>query len=199
MDLLNCLKYSALISLAVIIIIPLIGVVVNFIVTMLLSRLIHGKLYLFVANTLTFPGVVYHELSHALFALITGAKIEKVSLYHKQGNALGSVDISTRGPWINRSMQLSFTACAPVIMGMLAEGILFYVFSKVALPVWAAVILGFLAFCILLHMDMSGADLKGYLKGIVFVFFLFWVIAFLTLYGGKINIQDMLKAGTTSV
>ena len=57
----------------------------------------------------------------------------------------------------------------------------------------------FLAFCILLHMDMSGADIKGYLKGIVFVFFLFFVIAFLTLYGGNIDIQDMIQSGFKSV
>ncbi len=199
MNILALLKYSALISLGVIIIIPLIGMVINFIVTIILSHIIRGKLYLFVANTLTFPGVMYHELSHALFAFITGAKIEKISLYHKQGNQLGSVEIKTRGPWINRSMQLSFSACAPVIMGLLAEGVIFFVFAKVSLPVWAMILLGFLAFCILLHMDMSGADIKGYLKGIVFVFFLFFVIAFLTLYGGNIDIQDMIQSGFKSV
>ena len=80
MNILVLLKYSALISLGVIIIIPLIGMIINFIVTIILSRIIRGKLYLFVANTLTFPGVMYHELSHALFAFITGAKIEKISM-----------------------------------------------------------------------------------------------------------------------
>ncbi len=180
------IKYSALISLAVIIAIPLTGFVIHLLFTRLLNRLLNaidrsGKLFLFVANTLTFPGVCYHELSHALFAFITGAKIKKIVLYQKKSKHLGYVEMVPRGPLPLRWLQLSFSACAPVISGLLGEGAILYVFRKVPLPVWAYFVLGFLFFCLLLHMEMSGADIKGYLKGILFFFVFFFLIAMVVL------------------
>ena len=176
------LKYSALISLGIIVAIPLTGFLINLFVTRLLSALLglidhSGKLFLFIANTLTFPGVCYHELSHALFAFITGAKIKKIVLYHKQKDTLGSVEMIPRGPLPLKWLQLSFSACAPVITGLIGETIILYSFKIGTLPVWAYILLGFLFFCILLHMDMSGADIKGYLKGIPFFFLLFFLAA----------------------
>ena len=123
------LKYSALISLGIIVAIPLTGFLINLFVTRLLSALLglidhSGKLFLFIANTLTFPGVCYHELSHALFAFITGAKIKKIVLYHKQKDTLGSVEMIPRGPLPLKWLQLSFSACAPVITGLIGEKVL---------------------------------------------------------------------------
>ncbi len=178
----DLLKYSALISLGIILAIPLTGLFVHFLVTRILSGLLQvidrsGRLFLFVANTLTFPGVCYHELSHALFAMITGAKVKKIVLYHREGNHLGYVELIPRGPFWLRWLQMSFSACAPVITGLIGECVIFYVLTQLTLPVWGSILLGFLSFCILLHLDMSGADIKGYMKGIPFFFLLFFLIA----------------------
>ena len=72
---------------------------------------------------------------------------------------------------------MSFSACAPVITGLIGECVIFYVLTQLTLPVWGSILLGFLSFCILLHLDMSGADIKGYMKGIPFFFLLFFLIA----------------------
>lgn len=188
------LKYSALISLGIIVAIPLTGFLIHLLVTRCLNTLLNGidrsgKLFLFVANTLTFPGVCYHELSHALFAFLTGAKIKKIVLYRKEKNHLGYVELIPRGPLPLRWLQLSFSACAPVITGLLGECALLYVLYYLTLPVWADLLLGFLSFCILLHMDMSGADFKGYLKGVFFFFILFFLIALLLLQKGMIPLS----------
>ena len=181
-ELSEMMKYSALISLAIIVAIPLTGFLIHLFVTGLIRNLLSlidpsGKLFLFVANTLTFPGVCYHELSHALFALITGAKVKKIVLYHKEGNHLGYVEMVPRGPLPLKWMQMSFSACAPVITGLIGECTILWAFIMLELPIWAAVLLGFFFFCLLIHMEMSGADIKGYLKGIPFFFLLFFLLA----------------------
>ena len=195
------IKQSALYSLLLIIAIPLIGFVIHLLVSGLLARLFgiidrSGRLFLLIANTLTFPGVMYHELSHALFALITGAKVNKIVLYNKEGDHLGYVNFSPRGNIILRSLQLSFSACAPVIMGLIGECVIIHVFRTVTpLPVWGYILLGFLLFCIILHMDMSGADIKGYVRGIPFFFLLFMILFYLTLRSGATPVISLPFAG----
>ncbi|MCR5128631.1 MAG: hypothetical protein K6B69_11090 [Lachnospiraceae bacterium] len=189
------MKYSALISLAVIVAIPMTGFLIHLFVTRLLANLLSlinpsGKLFLFVANTLTFPGVCYHELSHALFAFITGAKVKKIVLYHKEGNHLGYVEMIPRGPLPLKWMQMSFSACAPVITGLIGECVILWVFATLTLPTWGYILCGFFFFCLLLHMEMSGADIKGYLKGIPFLFLLFFLVAMAAFQYGTASIVE---------
>ena len=189
------MKYSALISLGIIVASPLTGFLIHLFVTKLLGSILSvidrsGKLFLFVANTLTFPGVCYHELSHALFAAITGAKVKKVVLYQKKGNQLGYVEMVPRGPLPLKWLQISFSACAPVITGLIGECAILWAFVSVTLPMWAYFLLGFLFFCLLIHMEMSAADIKGYLKGIPFFFLLFFLIALSALQYGSASIVE---------
>ncbi len=150
---------------------PLIGFIVNFISSMVLRKLLGfisrtGKLYLFVVNRLTFPGVMYHELSHALFAFITGAKVNEIKLYQKKDGHLGYVKYTPQGILPIRSVQMAFTSCAPVLMGIILEMIImgiFYSFHFV--PKMTKVVLAYLFISVLLHMDMSKEDVKSYIKG----------------------------------
>ncbi len=181
------LKQSLIITAGCAVILPLIGIIVHGIISFVLQKLFglfskSGALYLLFANTLTFPGVVYHELSHALFAAVTGAKVNEIKLYQKRAGHLGYVNYTPRGPWALRSLQMTLASCAPVVMGVLAEAVIVYAFMAFSLPVWGKGILIYLAISVLVHMDMSPADLKSYGKGIFFVILLIFAASFLYLY-----------------
>ena len=179
---------SIIIAVGGVMIMPLIGLIVHGIVSGILERLFglisrSGALYLFFANTLTFPGVMYHELSHAFFAFITGAKINEIKLYQKREGHLGYVNYTPRGPWAFRCLQLSVASCGPVIAGIIALVGLIYTFTEYAfMPVWGKGILIYLGISVLIHMDMSYADLKSYVKGIPFFIILIFVISFVYQY-----------------
>ncbi len=177
------IRDSIIISVGLVIAVPLIGFIVKYVITRSLKFILgvfnrSGRLYLFFANRITFAGVIWHELSHALFAFITGAKVEKISLYHKEGDHLGYVRYRPRGIWVARCIQMSLSSCAPVIMGLAALLGIYYAVSTLELPVWALVIAGYLFISIMVHMDMSPEDLKSYVKGIPF----FLIIFFIALY-----------------
>lgn len=57
---------------------------------------------------LTYIGVIHHELSHAFLAILTGAKVLKISLAKKgtvHNGQLGSVTFAPRGPKVIRNIQ----------------------------------------------------------------------------------------------
>lgn len=80
------------------------------IIDFLLSRSFLGTSYrIFVA-----PGVILHELSHAFFCLITGAKIKSIALFEKEGGSVTheSPKIAIVGPIL--------IAFAPLLIGIIA-------------------------------------------------------------------------------
>ncbi|MCR5339698.1 MAG: hypothetical protein K6E75_14190 [Lachnospiraceae bacterium] len=181
------LKTSLIIAAGSVVVLPLIGLIVHAVSSFVLQNVFglfsrSGALYLFFANTLTFPGVVYHELSHALFAFLTGAKINEIKLYQKKEGHLGYVNYSPRGAWGLQSLQLTLASCAPVVTGMIAEAVIYYVFTTFTLPIWGKVLLIYLGVSILVHMDMSTADLKSYVRGVFFVMILVFIGSFFYLY-----------------
>ena len=70
-------------------------------------------------NYLTFPGVILHELSHALLAFLTGAEITHIRFFSPDGDSLGSVSIRPRGNFLTMSMQRGFSAMAPAFCSLL--------------------------------------------------------------------------------
>ena len=50
--------------------------------TAVISLFFGGSVAFFVRNRLTFIGTVHHELSHDLFATLSGAKVTKIELFH---------------------------------------------------------------------------------------------------------------------
>jgi len=59
----------------------LVIVLISFILNFLLSHSILRSVYRFFVA----PGIIIHELSHALFCLLTGARITKLSMFEKDG------------------------------------------------------------------------------------------------------------------
>jgi hypothetical protein len=193
------LKESAIIAVIIVAAIPLIGFLENVLIMGILRNVFgiisrSGGLFLFFVNRVTFVGVMYHELSHALFAFLTGAKVDKISLYHKEGDHLGYVQYRARGIWPLQCVQHSLSSCAPVVMGLLALAGIYSVLTKITLPVWGLALLIYVFVSILVHMDMSTQDLKLYLKGVPFFLILSFVIVLICLSINPDGFYELIPA-----
>lgn len=114
----------------------------------------------------TYIGTVIHELSHATFAFLTGAKVEKITLIPK-GTTLGSVEYTPRGNKFFQGLQMSLSAVAPTLVG---TALLWLMFTKGwphLTEAWHYVLFFYLALSILFHMDLSLQDLRNFFGGIV--------------------------------
>lgn len=135
-------------------------------ITRFLAHFIGEKAALFVRNRLTFPGILHHELSHAFFALISGAKITKVKLFKLKGQQLGFVEFVPRGNAFMRAVQLMLTGIAPIVCGAATLCLLSWLWRyRCALP-WQYILLGYLFVSVFFHLNMSEQDIKNSLKGI---------------------------------
>jgi hypothetical protein len=166
-------------TIIIILIVPIFGYIIDKIVDCILKFLVkHFGVWItnFIANRLTFMGTVHHELSHALLAFITGAKITKIDLFYPQGNTLGRVEFKTRGNKIMQSLQLTMSAIAPVILGTCTE----YLLVNYALVncdvIWLKVIIYYLIISILFHMTMSKQDVHSAVKGLPIVTLIIFII-----------------------
>lgn len=85
-----------------------------------LASLMNNKLADILYNYVMFVGVIFHEMSHALLAFITGAKVTKICFYklsHRDGR-LGYVSYITRGPVVLKAVQKCLSSMAPAICGI---------------------------------------------------------------------------------
>lgn len=120
---------------------------------------------------LTYPGVIYHELSHALFGFLSGAKIASISLRRKKdepdgSTTLGSVQLLVSTNPLLGAVQMTLSGIAPSVMGMLAL-VLMRLFAFPSCSSWWMWILWIYAFiCVLLHSEMSGQDLREAGRGL---------------------------------
>lgn len=178
--------YVLVLTIVLLSVFPFVGAIINRItsgffrfVFSFIDRTNH--LFLIFANVITWPGVVIHELSHGLWVILTGAKITHISLYHRQGNQLGSVTYIPRGNIIFQSLQKALVSCAPVFMGLGIEAGILYVINSTALPIWGIIALLYIFIAVLVHMDMSKQDIACYFKGIPVCFILVYCIILLFL------------------
>lgn len=134
-------------------------------------------------NYLTFPGVILHELSHALLVKLSGGKITKMRIFwpDKSGR-LGYVNFVTRGSFFKQRLQLVCASCAPVLMGYLYLYTLYYVLLVCNLPWYGIAFVVYVMISIFNHMSMSKADLEIYIKGSVFLFPVLTIVLFLFIY-----------------
>ena len=177
----NLAVYAILETLSVFLIILVTGFAINLInrcITGFLSVTIGSVPAFVIRNYATYAGTVHHELSHAIVAFITGARVKKITLFPK-GATLGSVELEPRGNIFFRSVQLSLSAIAPVALGTVT---LFLLWSRL-LPglseIWQFILFWYIFISILFHMTMSGADYLNFFKGLIpsaFVLFIFFLI-----------------------
>jgi len=175
--------------------IPIWGLIIHFIeiaIYKLMIRLTSPVIAYFTVNWLTFPGVMHHELSHALFAFITGARITEFKLFspNKTTGELGHVNFAPRGAFFIKALQMSLASTAPVIMGTLSSILIInYLSSNAdALPLYMVILFVYLLISIIFHASMSYADIKVMFKGIwviaiiAYAACLFWHIDILSLF-----------------
>lgn len=127
-------------------------------------------------NYFTFLGVVHHELSHALFGFITGAKITKVNLFKPNGISLGNVQMIYRGPWLFRCIQGCLSAIGPVVMGIITTSLIVaYLLPNIS-SIYAMIFIYYLIFSIIMHMTMSSQDMACFMKGVAGVYILVMIV-----------------------
>lgn len=167
--------------------IPVAGFVIEQIVKILYSLTVSflgSKVTYFIFNRLTFIGVFHHELSHALLATVTGAKVTKIVFFHPDGERLGYVEYVTRGNVIMRSIQQTMSSVAPVFCGALTSAGIYYYLSVSQLVVWQTVLLWYALISIVIHMTMSSQDFKVMWRGVLVVY----IILLCVVYFGKIRL-----------
>lgn len=165
---LDSILFSLIIIIGIFILLPLFGKLIDLIEQLeykILSKIMSISTASIVINRLTFPGVITHELAHALFAFISGAKVISIHIFSIfKGDTLGYVEYAPRGGVIRRNFQIFFTSLAPVIINIglcILTGYLALKFN-----IWYSyLILGYLFISFLNHASMSTQDLKLYFKG----------------------------------
>lgn len=159
-------------------IIPAFGIVMGMIRKIIyrILSIISPRFAFMIANYLTFPGVIHHELSHAFWGFITGAKIKKINLFKPQGMSLGNVEMIYRGPWLFRCIQECLSAIGPVSMGIITSVVTYiYVLPSVS-GIGVTIIIYYLLFSIIMHMTMSPSDMRCFLRGVVGVYIIVFVV-----------------------
>ena len=120
----------------------------------------------------TFTGVLFHELYHALFAILTGAAIKSIHISIKNGD--GNTEVYLRGNDLMQSVQQSVSAMGPVLGGMASVYLLCFIAYPLKQNILYHIFIIYLAVSIFLHSDMSRQDMKVWLRGLPgFLIFLF--------------------------
>jgi hypothetical protein len=178
-------RYECVASLIFVFICMLSVVVIGFLVNYLeilqmrgLAKVFGNKVAVFICNRLLFAGTVIHELSHAFFAFLSGAKVTKIrcfTLFSK--DTLGYVNFQTRGGVFKRSFQLAFVSCAPTVTGCGFIALFLFLLRRPDLLLWQRAGLIYLLISVADHMSMSPQDIKNYVRGGIILFLVAFVFA----------------------
>ena len=146
-----------------ILLVVIFGITINLLtkfIVIILSKLLGVKFAFIFSNYLTWPGVVHHELSHALIAFLTGAIVKKIVVFPK-GDSLGHINFIPRGNIFFRSIQTSLTAIAPPALGIVSLFLIsIYVFPNCKVW-WDYLLTGYVFISIALHMKLSKKNCKN--------------------------------------
>ncbi len=161
--------------------------------TALLGLIFGRKAAFAVRNVLTYPGVVHHELAHALFARITGARIDRITL-RPVGDTLGSVQFTPRGTALRQALQLTLSAIAPVVCGTLTLALLMPRLLPWCQTLWQRALWGYWAVSVFFHMDLSPQDVRVALRGLPICALLIFLLTLALLFFGINDLTLILSA-----
>lgn len=118
-------------------------------------------------NYLTIIGVIHHELSHLLAAILTGAKVKGFRLFQVKDGTLGYVNIVPRGPFWLKAIQQAISGLAPILFGEVTLMCIYTygIHNREEVDIWTALFI-FLMMQISYHMSMSIQDLRIASKGL---------------------------------
>jgi hypothetical protein len=175
--------FHAVISTFIVLIIaPLIGLIIDR-VTRLITRAIATFTSSKIANCIMiyvfFFGTVHHELAHAILAWITGARVDKVELFHPKNGTLGSVQFTPRKGLILGSIERVLASSAPITCGFITlTALINYLHTNSPQGVVKGIIY-YLIISIFVHMRMSKEDISVYVKGLCVVSIILLVIFYI--------------------
>lgn len=175
------MNYTILLnSFASVIIILLLGICLGFFFNFIRDFAAkHNPLGSNLINYLTFVGVMHHELSHALLAFLSGAKVSEIKLFriHHKDGALGYVSYAPRGNFIMQSIQKVATSIAPIICGMISCCLLWLYVRPMAMEsIWGICLFYYILVSIILHMSLSKQDIKVMKGGLLVVVVLMTIV-----------------------
>ena len=153
----------------------------------ILQRIASQAIQSLVINRLTIIGTLQHELGHAIFAVIFGARLTKFQILpDKRQGTLGQVQYITRGPRWLQNIQSTISQLGPIILGQIVLTALPYVkdwvvdkYSVSGFTGYAINLLFlYIMCCIVIHMQLQKQDIRVMFKGliqtsIIFICFIF--------------------------
>lgn len=129
----------------------------------------------YICNYLTYIGTVHHELSHAIMATITGAKVTRIVLVPRE-KKLGSVEFKTSTNFILKSIQLVITSIAPVACGMVSLYIMITLIYGYCNEIWQVILFWYVFISIMIHMTLSKQDVSNIFRGLAVCMGLLYLI-----------------------
>lgn len=164
----------------------------------LLSGLLGPVIYLG-WSTLFLPGIIMHELSHAAFLALCGARINDIVVredtehpltlyrrgdlepaYNCATNRAGHVSYSRRGPYVIQSLQRVLGAIAPTVVGVVCMVVLYGFIVTYCTIWWQYVIFVYLFICALMGSAMSIVDIADMGPGLPVIMAILYVIFLIT-------------------
>lgn len=149
----------------------------------ILSAVVGLSLAALIINKITFFGTIVHELSHALMAVLTGAKVKGINLFYliPRSDALGTTYVVFSKNALLQSIQRVFVAIAPIIGGITV----IYLLNTLPLDKkWMLYLIRYLQISVLLHLSISKTDMRVGVSGLPIVFILIvLIIAILIKFG----------------
>lgn len=163
----------------------------TFVLYRIVGAITNSGIAYFIATKLTFPGVIVHECSHALGAFITGAKVIEFHPFYffiRNGGTLGEVVVGySTGLWGN--VQKFVTGIGPLV----GCSIVLYFLSRWSPDGYYKIVKIWLIVSMIIHMNMSGQDIKVLAPSIPFMVLIMAFVMYFT-GGYKINIWEYIKS-----
>ena len=187
---------AAISTILILLVIPVAGYVILLArkgLLYLLGMIFDGETIWLIANRLTFPGVIHHECAHALFVVLTGAKIQDVELFHPQNDRLGSVTWYAKSVFPGaQSIQCTLVSVAPVILGILDFCLLYAFLLPRCTQVWQTILVVYLMLSIFFHATMSSQDIRIAWKGLPVCALILLVVFFVTGFDAAAVLQHTI-------
>ena len=177
----NKLLFAAVVAILLPFVVIAAGFIINYLgyaIAFLVGLFIDPMIVFGIINYLFFPGVMLHELSHALMAFLTGAKVTEMALFKRDEDSLGHVSFINRGNIFLVSLQNIFASAAPMFCGAAIVYGCYYGVTHLTI-LWLRILLGYIGVSMFFHMTMSVQDIKIYIKGVPIFMGLIFVISLL--------------------
>ena len=162
---LNYIVFSLIIVFSIFIFLPVFGKIIDLFEQLqykIFGNIFNDKVASIIINRVTFIGTMTHELAHALFAKIFGAKITSLHVLDIfGGDTLGHVDFATQGGIIKRNLQSFYSACAPVFVNCFLVLVILSYWPYIN-NIFIHILFIYLIISFLNHASMSIQDLKLY-------------------------------------